>query len=162
MPGTKRSLEENEENEEKAEPEVQPPGYEPSLAATEDLQPEGHGEPEHQPTVELRPGEGGEDRGVVRPHHPAEEEDDEERPTKQLRTAYLELMLTQLMNINQKKRKEIQLTRMTKGEKEKFQAAILKEIKTNLKSGAYEFLDREDSERIRIENQRRSSSQGVS
>ena len=53
-------------------------------------------------------------------------------PAKRLRTEHLEIMLTQLMNVNQQKRKEVQLNRMSQKEKEKFQAAITKEIKTNL------------------------------
>ena len=52
------------------------------------------------------------------------------------------------MNINQKKRKEVQLNRMDKNEKEKFQAAITKEIKTNLKSNAYTSSSPEKSQSV--------------
>eukprot|EP00435_Cladocopium_sp_Y103_P007762 s2900_g2.t1 len=130
--------------------EARPPtDYEPSLAPTEELRNETKNEEtEMIPPEELHPGQEEPDRGVVRPDHP-EVEEAEEPPSKRIRTEFLEVMLTQLLSINQKKRKEVQLSKMTKKEKEKFQAAITKEIKTNLKSEAYEFLSREESEAVR-------------
>ena len=152
------SIQENENGKRKLElddqleePEMLSPGYEPSISATEDLQPGDHGGPGHPPLGELRPEEEEGERGVVRQEHPAGGDEEEERPSKRMRTEHLETMLTELMNLNPKKKKEIQINKMTKQEKEKFQAAILKEIKTNLKSGAYEFLSREESEKIRRE-----------
>jgi hypothetical protein len=126
-----------------------PTEYEPSLANTEDLQQDAAGA-EHHRAPDLHPGEGERDRGVVRPDHPEPEEPDGP-PSKRLRTEHLEILLTQLVGMNQKKRKEVHLNKMTKKEREKFQAAILKEIKTNLKSNAYEVLTREESELVRRE-----------
>jgi len=141
----RRRIEEGEH----ARSELAPTEYEPSLANTEDLQQDAAGA-EHHRAPDLHPGEGECDRGVVRHDHP-EPEGPDEPPSKRLRTEHLEILLTQLVGMNQKKRKEVHLNKMTKKEREKFQAAILKEIKTNLKSNAYEVLTREESELVRRE-----------
>eukprot|EP00435_Cladocopium_sp_Y103_P067523 s922_g30.t1 len=86
--------------------------------------------------------------GTVRAHE-EEGNDEESRPSKRLRTELLEIYFTQIENLVTRKRKEVHLNKMTKLEKERFQKAIQKEIKTNLQSGAYEFLSKEESEKIR-------------
>lgn len=86
--------------------------------------------------------------GEVRPREAAESS--EERPTKRVRTEFLEILQLQLDQVlNMKKRKEMSYRNMCKEKQQKFDKAILKEIKNNLQSGAYEALDRERSEVIR-------------
>ena len=48
-----------------------------------------------------------------------------------------------------RKKKEVHLKKMKPEEQSKFQKATQKEVKTNLASGAYEFLSKEESEMIR-------------
>ena len=61
----------------------------------------------------------------------------------------MEIYFNQIENMASRKRKEVHLKKMSPEEQDKFQKAIQKEIQTNLKSGAYEFLSKEESERIR-------------
>ena len=87
-------------------------------------------------------------RGQVR--HGEHLDEDEERPTKRQRAELLETMFTQLEQANMnRKRKEINYKTMDKKDQRKFDKAILKEIKNNLQSGAYQALTREESEQIR-------------
>ena len=144
--GEKRPLEENPELD---DIEGRSITYSPSVAP-DDLE-----VPKEEPLddEDLHPGDQreadqGQGRGVVREEHP-EEGDEEERPTKRVRTEFLEVMLTQVLSMNQKKRKEVQLTKMKESEKQKFMRAIEKEIANNLKSGAYEVMSREESEQVR-------------
>ena len=99
-------------------------------------------EPVQMEEDEIRPTEERRDRG--------EPEPGEERPTKRLRAEFLEVPQLQLDQVlNMKKRKEMSYKNMVKEKQRKFDKAILKEIKNNLQSGAYEALDREKSEAIR-------------
>ncbi|CAL1135428.1 unnamed protein product [Cladocopium goreaui] len=87
-------------------------------------------------------------RGQVR--HGEHLDEDEERPAKRQRAELLEMMFTQLEQANMnRKRKEINYKTMDKKNQRKFDKAILKEIKNNLQSGAYQALTREESEQIR-------------
>ncbi len=91
---------------------------------------------------EIKPPEERRDRG--------EPEPGEERPMKRLRAEFLEILQLQLDQVlNMKKRKEMSYKNMLKEKQQKFDKAILKEIKNNLLSGAYEALDRERSETVR-------------
>lgn len=88
-----------------------------------------------------------EQRGQVRAGDPPEDEAD--RPAKRHRTELLEMLYTQLENtMLARKREETTYRNMDKKTQAKFDKAILKEIKNNLASGAYEALSREESEKI--------------
>eukprot|EP00438_Fugacium_kawagutii_P017712 Skav207315 [mRNA] locus=scaffold2296:325139:333057:+ [translate_table: standard] len=99
------------------------------------------------PTEDLPEPAEEEARGTTRPNEETDAMD--EPPSKRIRTELVEILLSTVMNINQKKRKEVQMNQMSKTEKTKFNTAILKEITTNIQSGAYEVLGREESENIR-------------
>eukprot|EP00435_Cladocopium_sp_Y103_P032915 s2710_g8.t1 len=102
--------------------------------------PDGQHEPENDET---------DPRGQVRAHEP---QGDEDRPTKRHRTELLEILYTQLENVLlARKRKETTYRNLDKKNQQKFDKAILKEIKNNMTSGAYKALSREESERIRRE-----------
>ena len=77
------------------------------------------------------------------------ENDEEERPSKRNRTELLDAYFMAVEKIVGKNRKEIVFNQLSKENKKKFDQAILKEIRNNLQSGAYEALTREESEEIR-------------
>jgi hypothetical protein len=97
---------------------------------------------------ETHPEPEGTRHGVVR-EHGGEADGAEDRPTKRMRIELMEIYFNQIENMASRKRKEVHLKKMSPEEQDKFQKAIQKEIQTNLKSGAYEFLSKEESERIR-------------
>ena len=70
-------------------------------------------------------------------------------PEKRMRTEHLEILYQELVKGRQQKGKEIQLHKLPARKKEKFMAAITKEVTNNLNSGAYEVLSRTESEHIR-------------
>ena len=119
--------------------------YSPSVANTEDLPPVIEISDEEKQQQE--PQEEGGLRGTVRPN--SEDPEGEQPPTKRIRTEFIEILLTQVLTMSQKKRKEIQMNQVSEINKEKFKKAMQKEIDTNMKSGAYEILGRSDSEDIR-------------
>ena len=85
--------------------------------------------------------DGEHERGQVRHGGPPEE--GEERPTKRQRAELLEAMFTQLeQTALARKRKETNYKNMEKSNQMKFDKAILKEIKNNMQSGAYQALKR--------------------
>ena len=88
-------------------------------------------------------------RGQVRhADHPEEGEPPAERHRMEL----LETLYNVLEKITMtRNRKEVSYGRLQLTNKKKFDRAISKEIQNNLKSGAYEVLSREESERIRRE-----------
>ena len=88
-------------------------------------------------------------RGQVRhADHPEEGEP----PAKRHRMELLETLYNVLEKITMtRNRKEVSYGRLQLTNKKKFDRAISKEIQNNLKSGAYEVLSREESERIRRE-----------
>ena len=88
-------------------------------------------------------------RGQVRhADHPEEGEP----PDKRHRMELLETLYNELEKITMtRNRKEVSYGRLQLTNKKKFDRAISKEIQNNLKSGAYEVLSREESERIRRE-----------
>ena len=96
--------------------------------------------PRGEPTVRTREDE------------PPEEEADEDRPSKRLRVEFLEVYMASLEKamIN-KMKKEITYKQLAGTQKIRSDAAIRKEIKNNIESGAYMILSREESERIRRE-----------
>ena len=63
-------------------------------------------------------------------------------PEKRMRTEHLEILYQELVKGRQQKGKEIQLHKLPARKKEKFMAAITKEVTNNLNSGAYEVLSR--------------------
>lgn len=75
--------------------------------------------------------------------------EEEERPSKRNRTELLDAYFMAVEKIIGKNRKEIVFNQLSKENKKKFDQAILKEIRNNLQSGAYEALTREESEEIR-------------
>eukprot|EP00435_Cladocopium_sp_Y103_P068193 s512_g31.t1 len=88
-------------------------------------------------------------RGQVRQ---AEGPDEGEPPAKRHRAEFLEILYNELEKITMtRNRKEITYGRLDHNNKKKFDKAISKEIQNNLKSGAYEVLSREESEKIRRE-----------
>ena len=61
----------------------------------------------------------------------------------------MEIFYNQVETMAARKKKEVHLKKMKPEEQSKFQKATQKEVKTNLASGAYEFLSKEESEMIR-------------
>lgn len=62
-------------------------------------------------------------------HEPPEQE---EPPQKRIRLEELEMYITQLQQIKQKKNKEIHLSKLNRAQRSCFEKAITKEVKTNL------------------------------
>ena len=111
-----------------------------------DLEEPNNNKDEEEPTVEDIFDDRGREEGRAR----EEPEPGDERPSKRLRAEFLEILQLQLDNVlKMKKRKEIGYRNMDKEKQKKFDKAILKEIKNNLQSGAYEALDRGLSEQVR-------------
>lgn len=126
------------------EPEVESPEAVPTSPLPDD-------EMEEEKAEEATPEMNQEElhRGQVRR---AEEPGDAEPPAKRLRAELLEIFFQELEKINAiRNRKEVNYGKLMSGGKKKFDKAISKEIQNNLKSGAYEALTREESERIRRE-----------
>jgi hypothetical protein len=126
------------------EEEAESPGVVPTSPLPDD-------EIEEEKTEETAPGVPQEElhRGQVRR---AEEPGDAEPPAKRLRAELLEIFFQELEKINMtRNRKEVNYGKLMSGSKKKFDKAISKEIQNNLKSGAYEALSREESEKIRRE-----------
>ena len=123
--------------------------YSPSVAATEDLHPEGK-ENKSEEIIDISGSseEEEEHRGQVRQAEEDQAQEDQP-PSKRMRTEWIEIMLTQVLAVSPKKRKELQMNQVTNDNKEKFRKAMQKEIDTNMKSGAYSILGREESEKIR-------------
>ena len=88
-------------------------------------------------------------RGSIRPADELGGEE-EENPSKRLRTEYLDIYSMVLDKaLAQKQKKEIRLRELQGDKKEKFLVAIKKEIQNNLNTGAYEIMSPEQSEQAR-------------
>ena len=88
-------------------------------------------------------------RGTVRERDGEDEETEGER-NKRSRIEWFEVFYQAQLNIlAQKQKKEIIFRQLEEAMKQKYKAAIGKEISNNIQTGAYEVLNPEESERIR-------------
>ena len=145
------------ENVEGAAPEferiVRPRTDEPADRAGMNEEVEGGNEiaPEQEDTQVATGGEDADTRASEsRTRSLPEEEDTEDRPSKRMRTEFLEVYLQSLEKaMIAKLKKEVSYKNMTAELKTKFDKAIKREVQNNIDSGAYEILDRSESEHIR-------------